>query len=213
MPKPQWNWNWALEDKFEVICTEFGGEYTRRLDGSQRLVCHNDDYDNFIAFSQWLTHNKPNSSSRLTLLSSLMEEPDYRDDFFIAEFSVTKEEKKLNMSLSKDLYSDYYFDYVDDKIKEILPESTLCATDLIIDFNEIEKDIQKITEKSDIGLEVKFGGAGDVFIQSSLSRALKENQSFIDVFKEAETTLETVHTHAKARFFKGLDEEIARNLR
>ena len=214
------DWSWLLEDKFKVMCKEFGGKPTdgpdfhvgpgRTIVGGEWLGCEMyDDYDNFKAFAHWL-NRQPHSHKAKKLRAYY--EYDEGSDLFDAELEVNGDRKSLVVSNKKQITSgDSLTDYLREELDITEDEESsdwginfdaVCDAAINIPFSDIQHTSLNVDYNDN---DEAYNARAAVHIPLP-----KSGLTLSSVLQDASDTVEKLTEKAHDIFYRKLDEEILR---
>jgi hypothetical protein len=145
----KWDWDWKLEQKFTILCKEFGGEINSNTYTIQAvpLTCTLPGYDDFKAFIQWMDRQKNgfNDKQLMSEYKPPWQENLYHMDggyltYLTAKFTLDgiKPKKKLMVFNERDV------GIADDMLKQLPSEENVRMEDFFISDEKSKSIVNNI---------------------------------------------------------------------
>jgi hypothetical protein len=212
---PDWKWNWALIEKFKVLCQEFNG--IPKEESGDIIACKLTEFDDFKAFTHWM-HSQKKAHPTKTLTAKYVDDNDI-ESWFTAEFNLwTNMADQLSRDLHlKERYSLGFSQTINDFIDEGLDfrmEDSDWQADLTLtkdEQKELIKNLAKPYLADGVKVDTFFDNNDDHWYADAEVNFIFENHGvYSSVLKDAEETCDMLTKEAGAIFTKKLNDEIDR---
>ena len=224
---PDWAWDWTLESKFEALCKEFGGEYSKPkmtilpgADLNKPLFCKfEENFDDFKAFTQWMNRQGLGEKKVINLVAKYGYD-NYPEDYVNIEFQVFRLmaqdtlSKKLSMLKSKNMGDAQT---INDTINEELGErfeTVDWQEDLILTKNDEKELIEKMEKpylQEFASVETMYDNSDDHwYAKAEVNIPIKDFSVYSSVLQDADDATKKLVDRAETRFNDKLYREINR---